>query len=81
MGGRFPLNFTYVLARHFDGANDGLVGYRSFPWGTEYRLLTVKGSRGISHGDMIDLNRENLPEFDVREFYVQLVADLKEKGF
>lgn len=81
VGGRFPLNFTYVLARHFDGANDGLVGYRSFPWGTEYRLLTVKGNRGISHGDMIDLNRENLPEFDVREFYVQLVADLKKKGF
>ena len=30
---------------------------------------------------MIDLNRENLPEFDVREFYVQLVRDLKERGF
>ena len=81
VGGRFPLNFTYVLAKHFDGANDGLVGYRSFPWGTDYRFLTVKGTRGISHGDMIDLNRENLPEFDVREFYVQLVASLKEKGF
>lgn len=80
-GGRFPLNFTYVLAKHFDGANDGLVGHRSFPWGTEYRLLTVDGTRGISHGDMIDLNRENLPEFDVREFYVQLVADLRKKGF
>lgn len=80
-GGRFPLNFTYALAKHFDGANDGLVGQKSFPWGSDYRLLTVKGTRGISHGDMIDLNRENLPEFDVREFYVQLVADLKRKGF
>ncbi len=81
VGGRFPLNFTYVLAKHFDGANDGLVGYKSFPWGSGYRLLTVNGTRGISHGDMIDLNRENLPEFDVREFYVQLVADLKAQGF
>lgn len=80
-GGRFPLNFTYVLAKHFDGANDGLVGYKSFPWGSEYRLLTVNGTRGISHGDMIDLNRENLPEFDVREFYVQLVVNLKSQGF
>jgi len=80
-GGRFPLSFTYVLAKHFDGANDGLVGQKSFPWGSDYRFLTVKGTRGISHGDMIDLNRENLPEFDVREFYVQLVADLKKKGF
>lgn len=80
-GGRFPLNFTYHLAKYFDGANDGLVGETSFPWGSSYKMLTVKGMRGISHGDMIDLNRENIPEFDVREFYVQLVADLKQQGF
>lgn len=80
-GGRFPLNFTYHLAHYFDGANDGLVGEASFQWGEDYRLLTVKGNRGISHGDMIDLNRENIEEFDVREFYVQLVADLKKRGF
>lgn len=80
-GGRFPLNFTYHLAHYFDGANDGLVGDVSFQWGEDYRLLTVKGKRGISHGDMIDLNRENISAFDVREFYVQLVADLKRRGF
>ncbi len=80
-GGRFPMNFTYYLAHYFDGANDGLVGEDSFPWGADYRLLTVNGKRGISHGDMIDLNRQNIEEFDVREFYVQLVADLKKRGF
>lgn len=79
--GRFPLNFTYLLAKYFDGANDGLVGENSFPWGSDYQMLTVKGNRGISHGDMIDLNRENIAEFDVREFYVQLVAKLKQRGF
>ena len=26
---------------------------------------------------MIDLNRENIPEFDVREFYIRLVNELK----
>lgn len=80
-GGRFPLNFTHMLCHHFDGPNDGLVGERSFPWGASYRFLTVPGPRGISHGDMIDLNRENVPDFDVREFYVQLVHELKERGF
>ena len=30
---------------------------------------------------MIDLNRENIEGFDVREFYVNLVKGLKEKGF
>lgn len=80
-GGRFPLNFTYHLANYFDGPNDGLVGETSFAWGADYKLLSIKGNRGISHGDMIDLNRENISEFDVREFYVQLVADLKKRGF
>lgn len=80
-GGRFPLNFSYQLVNYFDGPNDGLVGEASFPWGEHFRFLTVKGKRGISHGDMIDLNRENFDGFDVREFFVQLVMDLKKRGF
>ena len=42
--------------------------------------MTVKGHRGISHGDVIDMNRENIPGFDVREFYVGLVSELKDMG-
>lgn len=78
--GKFPLNFTYHLAKYFDGFNDGLVAEPSFHWGEHYQFLTTNGKRGISHGDMVDLNRENIPGFDVREFYVQLVADLKQRG-
>lgn len=80
MNGKFPLNVSYWIAKHYSGANDGLVSADSFRWGEDYTFLTVNGKRGISHGDMIDLNRENIPEFDVREFYVQLVARLKTKG-
>ena len=80
-GGRFPLNLTYGFVGLFDGGNDGLVGEASFPWGADYHLITAPGKRGISHGDVIDLNRENIPGYDVREFYVQLVANLKKKGF
>lgn len=79
--GRFPLNFSYHLVKYFDGNNDGLVGENSFEWGSKYQLIKVRGKRGVSHADMIDLNRENIDEFDVREFYVQLVKDLKDKGF
>lgn len=79
--GKFPLNFSYHLAHHFDGPGDGLVGEGSFRFGETYRLVTVRGPRGVSHGDMIDLNRENIPDFDVREFYVELVHDLKKRGF
>ncbi|MBE6780864.1 MAG: alpha/beta fold hydrolase [Ruminococcaceae bacterium] len=80
-GGKFPLNFSYHLVKYFDGKNDGLVSENSFKWGENYILLTPKHNRGISHGDMIDLNRENIDGFDVREFYVNLVYDLKKRGF
>lgn len=80
-GGRFPLNFSNKLVKYFDGRNDGLVSETSFPWGDNYIFLMPKTKRGISHGDMIDLNRENISGFDVREFYVQLVHNLKMKGF
>lgn len=80
LSGRFPLNLSYCLVQMFDGNNDGLVGEESFPWGEKYEFLTTPDSRGISHGDVIDLNRENRKHFDVREFYVQLVADLKKRG-
>lgn len=78
--GKFPLNFTYHLVKYFDGANDGLVSEKSFKWGDRYIFVEAPGTRGISHGDMIDLNRENIPGFDVREFYVTLAAELKQRG-
>ncbi|KAA8828462.1 esterase/lipase family protein [Bifidobacterium myosotis] len=78
--GKFPLNFTYPLVKWFDGPNDGLVAQPSFPWGERFIWLEPNGVRGISHADMIDLNRENIPGFDVREFYVQIVAALKQRG-
>ena len=80
-GGRFPLNTTNAFVKHFDGENDGLVGYESFKWGSNFIYLKPQGSRGISHGDVIDLNRENIDTFDVREFYVNLVSDLRRRGF
>ena len=80
ISGAFPLNMSYLLVGHFDGPNDGLVGEPSFHWGENYIYLENRKNRGISHGDMIDLNRENINGFDVREFFVQLVAGLKQRG-
>ena len=80
-GSRFPLNMTHELVKHFDGANDGLVAVDSARWGSDFTLLRPTGDRGISHGDVIDLNRENIEGFDVREFYVGLVKKLKDRGY
>ena len=79
--GRFPLNLTNNFVHKFDGKNDGLVGIESFAIDKEFTLIETPYRRGISHGDVIDLNRENIKGYDVREFYVQLVNNLKNKGF
>ena len=79
-GGRFPLNMSYMLVKAFDGKNDGLVGEKSFQWGEKFIFIEPDNKRGVSHGDIIDLNRENVPGFDVREFFVELVSDLKNRG-
>ncbi len=79
-GGKFPLNLSFNFVKSFDGFNDGLVGEQSFKWGERFMFLSTTGKRGISHGDMIDLNRENIKGFDVREFYVNLVSDLRKRG-
>lgn len=79
--GKFPLNLSYNFVKKFDGVNDGLVAIESAKWGSNFTLLEPTGKRGISHGDLIDLNRENIEGFDVREFYVKLVESLKDRGY
>lgn len=79
--GQFPLNISHHLVKHFEGKNDGLVAIDSAKWGSNFTLIGPKGKRGISHGDIIDLNRSNIDSLDVREFYIKLVSDLKKRGY
>ena len=76
----FPLNYFYMVVKDFDGPNDGLVSDRSFEFGEKFTLLTPTTKRGISHMDVIDMAKLDVPDFDVREFYVQLVNDLRLRG-
>ena len=77
----FPLSLFYHIVNEFDGPNDGLVCEDSFAFGEDFVLLKPKGKKGISHMDVIDLARRDLRDFDVREFYVEMVNDLKKRGF
>ncbi len=76
----FPLSLSYQIIFPLEGDNDGLVSTSSMPWGESYQQVDPVGKLGISHGDMIDLSRKNIPGFDVCEFYVGLVSQLKERG-
>jgi len=75
-----PLNAGYAIIKPLGGDNDGLVCTDSMAWGNCLEILRPQHKKGISHGDMIDLTRKNIPGFDVCEFYVRLVNELREKG-
>ena len=83
MSGMFSfgiLAFTYLILRKY-GRNDGLVTVESAKWGEFRKVYEPVHHRGVSHGDTIDLMREDFNGFDPREAYVEIVSDLKEKGF
>ena len=79
--GAFPLCLTHDFVGLFDGENDGLVSVTSAAWGARCIRLDTPAPEGISHADMIDMSRRNRPDFDVCEWYVELVSDLKSRGF
>ncbi len=74
------LSFTYLILKKF-GRNDGLVTEESAKWGNFKGVYESKGMRGISHGDTIDLAREDFKGYDPREEYVKMVAELKDMGY
>lgn len=75
------LSVPYLLIKPLEGENDGLVSTESAKWGEFKGIVRNRRHRGISHGDIIDLKREDYRGFDVVEFYVKLVTDLRERGF
>lgn len=75
------LSIPWCMIRPLEGDNDGLVSTYSAKWGEFRGVFANQRARGISHGDMIDLKRQDYKGFDVVETYVQIVAELKEKGF
>ena len=77
----YILTIPYLLVRLTEGENDGLVSVESAKWGEFKGVLQNKRRRGISHGDIIDLRRDDYKGFDVIEKYVEIVSDLKTRGY
>lgn len=71
----------YWILKALDAENDGLVTVESARWTNFKGVVSNRYLRGISHGDMIDLTREDYRGFKVLEFYIQLVKELAEQGF
>ncbi|HUT78722.1 MAG TPA: triacylglycerol lipase [Polyangia bacterium] len=60
--------------------NDGLVTIESAAWGDFKGTFESSTHRGISHGDLIDLMRQDYEGFDIAEEYVKIVSGLKQRG-
>jgi triacylglycerol lipase len=76
--------FSYLVVRCFDGPNDGLVALASTPFGEFRGVIKGAGPRGLSHCDVIDLRRrpreKGAGAFDIVDWYIRLVSDLRERG-
>ncbi|NFF67435.1 triacylglycerol lipase [Clostridium sporogenes] len=77
----YILTIPYMFVKLTEGNNDGLVSVNSAKWGEFKGTLKNKYFRGISHGDIIDLRRDDYKQFDVIEKYVEIVSELKNKGY
>lgn len=77
----FLLSIPWLLLRLMGGENDGLVCLPSAQWGRFRGVIRGKNRRGISHGDLIDLKRQDYRGFDMLEIYINIAAELKEMGF
>ena len=73
---------TWPILLATEGANDGLVSINSAKWGN-FRG-TQEGawySAGVDHLNIIDQPFGITPGFDAPEFFVSIVADLKNRGY
>lgn len=76
------LTIPYIIGRIAGSRlNDGLVPEKSAHWGNFRGTLRTKGMHGVSHGDMIDLKREDFKGFDIIQKYVDIVEELKNMGY
>ena len=75
------LTIPYCILRPLLGENDGLVDVSSAKWGEFRGVFRSTARRGVSHGDMIDLHRDDYRGFDVAAHYVDIVSELRAKGF
>ncbi|MCL2594115.1 MAG: alpha/beta fold hydrolase [Promicromonosporaceae bacterium] len=62
------------------GIWDGVVPTSSMLWGEWLGLVPAPSRFGIDHSTVIDMAGFDINGFDVTEFYIQLVADLKADG-
>lgn len=75
-----------VLVRHFDGEGDGMVSVSSAQWTNYKGTIPAAPPFGVSHANAAGIQRtprriHQNKYSSIREFYICLVEDLKNRGF
>lgn len=73
---------SYEILKLQEGENDGIVAATSCRW-TNFRgiIPTEVEGEGISHLEITDFSRKDVAGVDIPSLYVDIVRDLKERGF
>ncbi len=73
---------TWPIMLYHEGANDGLVSVNSAKWGNFRGVEDASWySAGCDHLNIVDQLFGYTPGFDANGFYVDLAADLKNRGY
>ncbi len=76
------LQVPWLICLYYEGDNDGLVSVQSAKWG-KFRGV-IEGAwwaGGVDHLNIVNQFFGVTPGFDAPEFYIDMISDLKDKGF
>jgi len=76
------LGVPWLICLAYEGDNDGLVSVSSAKWGNFRGVIEgAWWSGGVDHLNIVNQFFGITPGFDAPEFYIDMVSDLKDKGF
>lgn len=76
------LEVPWLICLANEGDNDGLVSVSSAKWGNFRGVIEgAWWSGGVDHLNIVNQFFGVTPGFDAPQFYIDMVSDLKEKGF
>jgi len=82
MSNSLILGVPWLIALHYEGPNDGLVSVTSAKWGNFRGVIEgAWWSGGVDHLNIVNQFFGITPGFDAPQFYIDLVSDLKSRGF
>ncbi|HNV47667.1 MAG TPA: alpha/beta hydrolase [Spirochaetota bacterium] len=72
---------TWPIQKYYEGDNDGLVAVDSAKWGTFRGVITGSWWAGVNHLAAVDMLWGITPGFNAPAHFVDIVGDLKNKGY